>query len=78
MLSPRKLSMVQNLQTTFKEPPAGPLQSTKPILPITTRRVVSHWGLAIYILKKVILKAKEELWKFKYFIMQKSVLKTFL
>jgi hypothetical protein len=32
-------------------------------------RGVSHGGLAIYILKY--LKAKEELWKLKYFIMQK-------
>jgi len=31
---------------------------------------VSHWGLAIYI-KKYLKKAKEELWKFKYFTMQK-------
>ncbi len=30
---------------------------------------VSHCGLAIYI--KKYLKAKEELWKFKYFTMQK-------
>jgi hypothetical protein len=30
---------------------------------------VSHCGLAIYI--KKYLKAKDELWKFKYFIMQK-------
>jgi hypothetical protein len=30
---------------------------------------VSHWGLAIYISKY--LKAKEELWKLKYFPMQK-------
>jgi hypothetical protein len=30
---------------------------------------VSHWGLAIYI--KKYLKAKEELWKLKYFTMQK-------
>jgi hypothetical protein len=30
---------------------------------------VSHLGLAIYI--KKYLKAKEELWKFKYFTMQK-------
>jgi hypothetical protein len=30
---------------------------------------VSHCGLAIYI--KNYLKAKEELWKFKYFTMQK-------
>jgi hypothetical protein len=33
------------------------------------RRVVSHCGLAIYI--KKYLKAKEELWKLKYFTMQK-------
>jgi len=31
--------------------------------------LVSHYGLAIYIEKY--LKAKEELWKFKYFTMQK-------
>ncbi len=30
---------------------------------------VSHYGLAIYI--KKYFKAKDELWKFKYFIMQK-------
>jgi hypothetical protein len=33
-------------------------------------RGVRHFGLAIYI-KKVYLKAKENLWKFKYFTMQK-------
>jgi hypothetical protein len=33
---------------------------------------VSHCGLAIYI--KKYLKAKEELWKFKYFTMQKYIL----
>jgi hypothetical protein len=33
------------------------------------KRVVSHCGNAIYI--KKCLKAKEELWKLKYFIMQK-------
>jgi hypothetical protein len=32
-------------------------------------RGVSYYGLAIYILKK--FKAKEELWKLKYFTMQK-------
>jgi len=32
-------------------------------------RGMSHCGLAIYI--KKYLKAKEELWKFKYFTMQK-------
>jgi hypothetical protein len=32
-------------------------------------RGVSHYGLSIYI--KKYLKAKEELWKFKYFTMQK-------
>jgi hypothetical protein len=37
----------------------------------TTTRGVSHCGLAIYIFKKY-SKAKEELWKFKYFIMQKK------
>jgi hypothetical protein len=37
---------------------------------------VSHCGLAIYITKY--LKAKEELWKFKYFTMQKyNLQKTF-
>jgi hypothetical protein len=34
---------------------------------------VSHYGLAIY--NKKYLKAKEELWKFKYFSMQKNNLK---
>jgi hypothetical protein len=38
--------------------------------PQLNKRGVSHCGLAIYI-KKGILKAKEELWKFKYFTMQK-------
>jgi hypothetical protein len=33
-------------------------------------RVVSHYGLAIYI-EKYLKKAKEELWKLKYFTMQK-------
>jgi hypothetical protein len=32
--------------------------------------VVSHYGLAIYI--KMYLKAKEELWKLKYFTMQNN------
>ncbi len=36
-------------------------------------RLVSHYGLAIY--NKKYLKAKEELWKFKYFSMQKNNLK---
>jgi hypothetical protein len=35
----------------------------------TLTRGVSHFGLAIYI--KKYLKAKEELWKLKYFTMQK-------
>jgi hypothetical protein len=34
-------------------------------IPILTRAGVSHYGLAIYI--KTYLKAKEELWKLKYF-----------
>jgi len=36
-------------------------------------RDVSHYALAIYI--KIYLKAKEELWKFKYFTMKKYSLK---
>jgi len=36
-------------------------------------RVVSHYGLAIYI--KMYLKAKEELWKLKYFTMQNITFK---
>jgi hypothetical protein len=36
-------------------------------------RDVSHYGFAIYI--KKYFKAKEELWKFKYFTMQKYNLK---
>jgi hypothetical protein len=39
-------------------------------------RAVSHCGLAIYIKKH--LKAKEELWKLKYFIMQKCNLQKIL
>jgi hypothetical protein len=37
--------------------------------------MVSHCGLAIYYIKKY-LKAKEELWKLKYFTMQKYNLQT--
>jgi hypothetical protein len=40
---------------------------------LNTTRGVSHCRLAIYIRKY--LKAKEELWKFKYFAMQKYNLK---
>jgi len=36
---------------------------------VYSTRGVSHCGLAIYI--KKYLQAKEELWKFKYFTMQK-------
>jgi hypothetical protein len=39
-------------------------------------RGVSHCGLAIYIKKH--LKAKEELWKLKYFTMQKHNLQNIL
>jgi len=39
-------------------------------------RGVSHYGLAIYIKKYI--KAKEELWKFKYFTMQKYNLQRIL
>jgi hypothetical protein len=39
------------------------------IYPLKKTRGVSHYGLAIYI--KKYLKAKEELWKLKYFTMQK-------
>jgi hypothetical protein len=41
----------------------------KNTLPIENKGGVSHYGLAIYI--KKYLKAKEELWKLKYFTMQK-------
>jgi hypothetical protein len=44
-------------------------------LPTKTRRV-SHCGLAIYI--KKYLKAKEQLWKLKYFTMQKYNLQKML
>jgi hypothetical protein len=37
---------------------------------------VSHWGLTIYIERH--LKAKEELWKLKYFTMQKYNLQQIL
>jgi hypothetical protein len=42
----------------------------------TKTRGVSHCGLAIYI--KKYLKAKEELWKLKYFTMQKHNLQKIL
>jgi hypothetical protein len=53
-----------------------PIESEGPFCPrhshmyATTTRGVSHCGLAIYI--KNYLKAKEELWKLKYFTMQKT------
>jgi hypothetical protein len=37
--------------------------------PLMVTRGLSHYGLAIYI--KKYLKGKQELWKFKYFTMQK-------
>jgi hypothetical protein len=55
------------LHTTFDTTPT--LSSNiRPAFIYTTRGVL-HWGLAIYI--KKYLKAKEELWKPKYFTMQK-------
>jgi hypothetical protein len=41
-----------------------------PLVQGKTSLVESHCALAIYILKSI-LRAKEELWKFKYFTMQK-------
>jgi hypothetical protein len=49
--------------------------TVEPVPPIETRGV-SHCGLAIDINKY--LKAKEELWKLKYFTMQKYNLQKFL
>jgi hypothetical protein len=46
------------------------LPSPPPPPTTRTRRGVSHYGLAIYI-KNDLKKAKEELWKLKYFTMQK-------
>jgi hypothetical protein len=46
------------------------------ILVIKRTRGVSHYGLAIYI--KTYLEAKEELWKLKYFTMQKYSLQKIL
>jgi hypothetical protein len=43
---------------------------------LSVTRGVSHCRLAIYI--KTYLKAKEELWKLKYFIMQKYNLQKIL
>jgi hypothetical protein len=40
-------------------------------LNVKIRGVLSQCGLAIYNFKKYNFKAKEELWKFKYFTMQK-------
>jgi hypothetical protein len=38
-----------------------------------TRGGVSHYTVALpFTLKSIYIKAKEELWKFKYFTMQKS------
>jgi hypothetical protein len=37
-------------------------------------RGVSHCGLAIYVEKRYLKKAKEELWKLKYFTMQKNII----
>jgi hypothetical protein len=42
----------------------------------TKQRGVLHCGLAIYI--KKYLKAEEELWKLKYFTMQKYILQKIL
>jgi hypothetical protein len=50
-------------------------QETIIILPINLQlitRGVSHYNLAIYM--KTYLKAKEELWKLKYFTMQKFII----
>jgi hypothetical protein len=54
-------------ENTGVDPP-GPLWPATFLLAMLTRGV-SRGGLAIYI--KKYLKAKEELWKFKYFTMQK-------
>jgi hypothetical protein len=40
-------------------------------LPIKITRGVSHCGLAIYVKKSILIRPKKELWKFKYFTMQK-------
>jgi hypothetical protein len=50
--------------------PPGPLWPATFLLPMLTRGG-SYRGLAIYI--KKYLKAKEELWKFKYFTMKKKI-----
>jgi hypothetical protein len=46
-----------------------PPNTPQPKIDHKRTRGVSHFGLAIYI--KKYLKAKEELWKLKYFTMQK-------
>jgi hypothetical protein len=46
------------------------------VTPSVTRSSVSHYGLVIYM--KKYLKAKEELWKLKYFTMQKYNLQKIL
>ncbi len=55
----------------LKDPFAGHMQT----FPLWTRGV-SHYGLAIYIKKYI--KAKEEVWKLKYFTMQKYNLQKIL
>jgi hypothetical protein len=52
------------------------LEYIKIILMIKRTRGVSHYGLAIYM--KKYLEAKDELWKLKYFTMQKYSLQKIL
>jgi len=65
----KDISQTICLHNTFDTTPT--LSSIiRPALICTTRGVL-HCGLAIYI--KKYLKAKEELWKLKYFTMQKYI-----
>jgi hypothetical protein len=52
------------------------LQAKLTIIVTNRTRGVSRYGLALYI--KKYLKAKEELWRLKYFIMQKYNLQKIL
>jgi hypothetical protein len=60
------------MKINIPSPEINKSQESIIILPINSQLItmgVSHYNLAIYM--KTYLKAKEELWKLKYFTMQK-------
>jgi hypothetical protein len=74
-ISPSKSHLMHNNTCSCKPTPNQiPHFTTTPpsrTLFHATRGGMSHSGLVIYLHQKVCLKAKEELWKCKYFSMQK-------